>query len=260
MISFDRRHLLRLAIGGGCAICTALAGRAARGAEATTPPTVVQGPGYVLRYIGALHAAIMQGQRAAILDLATLRDVPRFYGLGPIEGLAGEVTIIDSRPSLARVRGDRAIEITESFDAGVPFFVWAEVPRWRTVPLPAEVRSYADLEAFVGRAATAANIAGQPFPFLVRGRPALIDFHVVNARPDTPAGMEAHDAIKVPFHLRGQDVTLIGFYSSDHHGVFTPMGSNVHIHFQTSDNTRSGHVEGLQEISAGNATLALPAA
>src|SRR5262249_54842786 len=74
----------------------------------------------------------------------------------------------------------------------------------------------------------------------------LIDFHIVNATPDTPPGIEAHQKIQIPFELHGQDVKVVGFWSSQHQGVFTPMGTNMHAHFQTPDNKVSGHVQGLK--------------
>ena len=35
----------------------------------------------------------MTGDRAAHLDLRTLKGRPHLYGIGPIQGLTGEVTI-----------------------------------------------------------------------------------------------------------------------------------------------------------------------
>jgi len=72
----------------------------------------------------------MNGKLAAALDLKTLAGRTHLYGLGPIEQLRGEVTIADSCPALARVAPDGTVNVTASFDAGVPFFVWAEVPQW----------------------------------------------------------------------------------------------------------------------------------
>ena len=57
--------------------------------------------------------------------------------------------------------------------------------------------------------------------------------------------MEAHKKIQIPFELQSQDVTLVGFWSNQHQGIFTPMDTNMHVHFQTADNTASGHVQGL---------------
>jgi len=253
-----RRHVLHAGLTTGCCVCAALAlATMSRGlAAAATAPTEIDGPGYRLRFIGGQRETIMMGNRGSLLDLRTLKGQPHLYGIGPIEGLGGEVTIADSRPSLARVGTDERVHVEESYDAGVPFFVWAEVPRWQDAPVPAQVRSYADLEVFIAEAGKAAALT-QAFPFVVRGWPALIDFHVVNAKPGTPPGMAAHQKIQIPFDLHARQATLVGFWSKQHQGIFTPMGTNLHVHFQTPENDTSGHVHGL-DLGQGGMVLSLP--
>jgi acetolactate decarboxylase len=252
-----RRQLFHTGLLTGCAACAALATNGLLGAGATdaAAPSKIEGPGYSLWYLGSQRQTIMTGDRAAHLDLRTLKGRPHLYGIGPIQGLTGEVTIADSRPSLARVGADRHVHVTESYEAGVPFFVWAEVSAWQTQEMPDELRTYVELERFVGQAGVKAGLT-QAFPFVMMGRPELIDFHVVNATPDTPPGMEGHQKIQMPFELHGQDVRFVGFWSSQHQGIFTPMGTNMHAHFQTLDNKASGHVQGL-ELAQG-LTLSLP--
>src|ERR1700758_2597947 len=106
----------------GCAICGELGIGASGSAARADGPTAIRGPGYDLRFIGAQRETIMNGKLAAALDLRTLAKAPHLYGIGPIEELRGEVTIADSRPSLARVGPDGAVRVAENFEAGVPFF------------------------------------------------------------------------------------------------------------------------------------------
>jgi acetolactate decarboxylase len=253
----SRRQLFHTGLVTGCAACAALATHrlSAAGATDSAMPKKLQEPGYSLSYLGSQRQTIMTGDRGAHFDLRTLKGRPHLYGIGPIEGLTGEVTIVDSRPSLARVGADQAVNVTESYEAGVPFFVWAEVPAWQAQEIPDVVRTYAELEKIVGEAGARAGLT-QAFPFVMTGRPELIDFHIVNATPATPPGMEAHQKIQIPFEVHRRDVTLVGFWSSQHQGVFTPMGTNIHAHFQTPDNKVSGHVQGL-ELTRGM-MLSLP--
>ncbi|HWE07159.1 MAG TPA: acetolactate decarboxylase [Rhizomicrobium sp.] len=253
-----RRHVLQAGLTTGCSVCAALAfGTMSRGLAApATAPTEIDGPGYRLRFIGSQRETIMMGNRAALLDLRTLKGQPHLYGIGPIEGLSGEVAIADSRPSLARVGADKRAHVEESYEAGAPFFVWAEVPRWQDAPMPAQVRSFADLEAFIAEAGKTAALT-QAFPFVVRGRPALIDFHIMDAKPETPPGMAEHQKMQIPFELHTRQATLVGFWSNQHRGIFTPMGTNIHIHFQTPENDTSGHVQGL-DLGQGGMVLSLP--
>jgi acetolactate decarboxylase len=186
-------------------------------------------------------------------------SVPHLYGLVPIEQLRGEVTIADSRPASARVGSDGMVNVTGSFDAGVPFFVWAEVPQWIRMPIPASVRSFEDLARFVPLAAeTAGRDAKQPLPFLVTGQEDVIELHILNRIGDPPHNIEEHKKIQIVFELARVEATIVGFHSTRHRGIFTPGDSNIHTHFQTPDNDKSGHI---QKIEIGNgATLSLPAA
>jgi acetolactate decarboxylase len=243
-----RRSILKAGLGAcTCVACSAaLLDHTATTARAEAP-TRIQGPGYDLRYIGAQRETVMNGKLAAALDLRTLAKTPYLYGIGPIEDLRGEVTIADGRPSLARVGPDGAVQVAESFEAGVPFFVWAEIPVWQTVSIPAELRTFAELEAFVPRAATSVGLDPQrPLPFLIRGRQDLIEFHVLNRIGDAPHGMEMHRKIQVVFELAQTETIMVGFHSPTHRGIFTPMDSTIHIHFQTADNSKSGHVQKLE--------------
>src|SRR5215831_15731040 len=155
----SRRQLLRLSLTVcSCATCGGLEiGALAHSARADSP-TAIRGMGYDLWFIGAQRETIMNGKLAAALDLRTLASRPHLYGVGPMEQLRGEVTIANSRPALARVASDGTVKVTQSFETGVPFFVWAEVPLWRQVPIPAEVRSFGELESFVPKAAGAVGL------------------------------------------------------------------------------------------------------
>jgi acetolactate decarboxylase len=243
----------------GCAASGAL-GTSALGVEARADgPTTISGTGYQLWFIGAQRETIMNGKLAAALDLNTLAGRAHLYGLGPLEQLRGEVTIADGRPALARVASDGTVSVTPSFAAGAPFFVWAEVPHWIETPIPAEVRSFEDLEGFVPRAANAAGLdAEKPLPFLVIGREDLIEFHILNRIGDPPHNMEEHKKIQIKFELAKTEATIVGFHSIRHRGIFTPGESNIHIHFETPDNDQSGHI---QKLEIGNgAILSLPTA
>src|SRR5215831_10138437 len=147
-----RRFLSSGLIACGCSICGGLSAPIAARASAASL-TSIKGRGYELWFVGAQRETIANGMLSAILDLKTLVGEPDLYGIGPIEHLRGEVTIINGRSALATVRPDRTVEVNESFDAGVPFFVWSKVPVWRPMSVPQEVRSLHDLEQFIPKAA-----------------------------------------------------------------------------------------------------------
>jgi len=96
-----RRHLLRAGLFSGCTACAALA--AGRHSTANTiaavPVSKISGAGYELSFAGSQRQTIMTGDRAAHLDLRSLKGQPHLYGVGPIEGLTGEVTIANKAQS-----------------------------------------------------------------------------------------------------------------------------------------------------------------
>jgi alpha-acetolactate decarboxylase len=243
----------------GCTVCAGLglAGYVPRARAEVT--TAVKGSGYGLWFVGSQRETIMNGKLASELNLRTLAKRHHIYGVGPIEQLRGEVTIIDNRPSLARVATDGTVKVTQSFDCGVPFFVWAEVPKWHRIPVPAEIRSSDDLAQFVPKAAASVGLDSEkPLPFLVEGHPDQIEFHVLNRIGDAPEDMESHKKIQIEFELENAEATIVGFHSTKHRGIFTPGDSNIHIHFQTPDNDKSGHI---QKLALGRgAILRLPTA
>jgi len=218
----------------------------------------IHGPGYVLRYAGSIREAIMMGKRDAVLDLRTLRGKPDLWGLGALAGLTGEVTIADGQSLLARVGTGRSIQVTEGYDGDATICVWAEVPSWQTTSVPPDIRTYSELEIFVGDAGKKAALS-QAFPFVVTGQPTRIDFHVVDAKPNTLPGMPAHQAIQIPFESHQLEATLVGFWSNRHEGIFTPKGSKMHVHFQSRDNKASGHAQGV-DLTQSEMTLRLPKA
>jgi acetolactate decarboxylase len=250
----SRRHFLR----SGLTVCACAAcGVRAIAAEAGGP-VAVKGSGYDLWFVGGQRETITNGRLASVFELKTLAGRPNLYGLGPIEQLRGEVTIIDSLPALARVASDGTVKVTPSFDVGLPFFVWSEVPVWRPTAIPAEIRSFEQLERFIPRAAASAGLnADRPLPFVVNGPEDMIEFHVLNRIGDGPYTADMLKKIQFVFEIEQVEAIIVGFHSTKHRGIFTSADRNIHMHFQTPDGTQSGHIAELR-LGPG-ATLSLPA-
>ena len=85
----------------------AAAGRRALIAAGRSPSA---GPGRSrprVRWVGA-QRDVLGGDLRGHVDLETLSSVPHLYGLGPLEGVRGEVSIFGGVPSIARIEaGDR---------------------------------------------------------------------------------------------------------------------------------------------------------
>ena len=211
---------------------------------------------YEVKWVGELHKVMMLGEDAGIIGLDTLRGKPHVYAIGPVEGLNGEITVFDSEPFIGVVRdGKPAVERT--FAVRAPLLVWVQVDKWTEVAIPTSVQSLAELDKFVGEAARKAGIdVTAPFPFRVTAHTHEIAMHIVNRQGRDAKGHDGHEAIKVSMPLTHAQVELIGFWSDKHTGVFTHMGSNVHVHGRTTDNKLSGHVD---SVKIGTGKLWLPA-
>ena len=81
---------------------------------------------------------------------------------------------------------------------------------------------------------------------------------MLDKRDGLPHNPERHEQAKVRRTLRHTVVELIGFYARQHRGIFTPRGSNVHVHLRTEDGRVSGHLETIR-LAAGS-RIGVPAA
>jgi acetolactate decarboxylase len=213
-------------------------------------------PGEV-RWVGEQRKVVRDGDLTGHVDLAGIADRAHLYALGPLEGLKGEVTVWDGKASLARWEAGRVVT-TGQFLGKACFLVYAQVPRWADSELPAGLDKAEDLEVTVFVAARKAGVPTErPFPFLLRGRARKVKLHVVNKTDSAPHNLEEHAKVKMPVTLEEREVNIIGFYSTQHAGVFTHHDSNAHMHVLTADGKLSGHVDEL--LSGDGMRLCLPA-
>ncbi|HEX6776298.1 MAG TPA: hypothetical protein VF238_10640 [Methylomirabilota bacterium] len=210
-----------------------------------------------VRWIGA-QRDVLDGDLWGHGDLEALSTASHLYALGPLEGLRGEVSIFDSVPSIARIEKD-CVVTSASWSARACFLVWAQVPKWSEC-----VRHLApaDLDGIERAAVALAGEAGldpaRPLPFRIRGTAVEATFHVLDKRDDLPHNPERHEKAKVRRLLVHAPVELVGFYSRQHRGIFTPKESNVHVHLRTEDGLISGHLETIRLAEGGQ--VAVPAA
>ena len=221
-------------------------------------------PGPGVRWIGA-QRDVLGGDLRGHADIETLSAVPHVYGLGPLEGLRGEVSIFGGVPSIARIeRVEREMVVTAaSWRARACFLVWAQVPAWSERSFErAKDAIPAGLEGIEREVVALAHEAGldpdRPLPFRVRATAVEATLHVLDKRDGLPHNPERHEQAKVRRTLNGAAVELVGFYSRHHRGIFTPGESSVHVHLQTVDGRISGHLETIR--LAPGARVAVPAA
>jgi acetolactate decarboxylase len=140
--------------------------------------------------VGEMRNVMQRGDLSAAVDLRQLSNIQNLYALGPIAGLKGEITVWDSRPSIARIVAGE-VKTSERNDVGACFLVYASVPAWQEVAIPEEVKDAAQLETFVSKTAERLKIKGaHAFPFAVKGKFERVTFHVVDKTDDAPHSRE----------------------------------------------------------------------
>jgi acetolactate decarboxylase len=212
-------------------------------------------PEPLVRWSGA-QRDVLRGAIDGRVALADLRTLPHLYALGPLEGVRGEVTVIDGAPAIARVVDGR-VTVESSFDVRACFLVYASVARWHEEHVARPLHDLSELDRYVRDMATSRGLgADLPVPFLLRGTATSTTCHVLDKRDGLPHTPERHEAAKFRFTLESLPVEAIGFYSPSHRGVFTPQDSDLHVHLKTADGRSSGHVERLRLASGWR--LAVP--
>jgi acetolactate decarboxylase len=222
----------------------------------------------MVEYVGAQKDVFVSGKASTVVSLEDLAGRKGLYGMGPIDGLDGEITIFDSKPYITKVRGSDYVA-ENTWKHGAFFLVWTEQTAWKDVPIPGTVRGYVDLQNFVKTEAQAAGIdVTKPFPFLLTGTPVEIKWHInVDRTEGKPITKESFAKSKQPFTTKNEPVDIIGFHSEHHAGVFLPKytpvikeGSGIenaiHIHLVSRASKAAGHID---DIMLGNGmVLRLP--
>ncbi len=204
---------------------------------------------------GSMEETIKGGRLFGMLHLDSIEVKEALYGLGPLEFLMGELLIIDGEAYVSKVLNDSVALIGKSYNAKAPFFVHTYSDSWYELPVAKPVNSIEELESMV---AGYARKAGGPFVFRLSGKVAEATVHIVNLPPGSSVTSheEAHQG-KINYPVSHRDVDVVGFYSSDHKGIFTHHETHMHAHLITGDRRLMGHLDDIA-FEAGSITLYLP--
>lgn len=208
-----------------------------------------------VKYSGALKT-LMSGNIQPVISLDSLSNKKHLYALGAVENLKGEIQIFDSKPSNSFVI-DNILQIKNSYNLKASLLVYAEVEEWTTSEV-SNITTKSDLEELIFKTAKSNGInIEKPFPFLLEGTIASLDWHVINWKDnDTIHSHKKHIESGLNGTLNNKNVEILGFYSTKHKAVFTHHTTNMHMHFKTNDNSLAGHIDDL--ILKETLTLKLP--
>lgn len=208
----------------------------------------------VIQY-GGMRAVLRDGHTEPRIDLVEATRQPHAFGVGALENLGGEFTIVDGEVWVARKTGE---DVTVSGPAVIAtdratLLTLSHVPRWNHVEL-IKPEGGIGLETFIEKCARAQGIdTSKPFPFVIRGEMTKLESHVI-AGSCPLSGKEGGIA---PWRLSITNpvrATLVGVFASDQAGIMTHHGSSVHMHvvMPLDGRTITAHVE---EVTVGAGSI-----
>lgn len=192
---------------------------------------------------GSLRATMWEGQLTGLISMDSLA-VAGTFGLGPLEYLQGEITLMDGRSFISYMENDSTVVVEEQMQVSAPFFVHQLVAEWEEVALADKVIDLPSLDAFLSKRFVDREA---PFFFRLRGKVTEGTAHVMDVPPGTTINgpSDAHFSQK-HFTVKAAEVELIGVFSTKHKTVFTHHDSNIHVHLITADRALMGHLDQLR--------------
>lgn len=206
-----------------------------------------------IKIVGAMKNVMWKGKLGSSIDLDTISDNNGLYGLGPVSYLTGELLINNGRSYVSRVTSDSTMTVEKTFKISAPFFVYGNVTEWNEIELPSDVKTIHDLEKFIDDKTTEFK---RPFAFKLIGQVSSAMIHIQNLPEGTKVSSpdEAHQG-QANYNIVKEDAEIVGFFSTEHKGVFTHHDSFLHMHLITKDESKMGH---LDELEIGQMKLYLP--
>ena len=200
-----------------------------------------------LHIVGAMKNVMWKGELGSSINIDSISDKQGLYGIGPESYLTGELLINNGKSYVSRVTSDSTMLVEQKFDVLAPFFVYANVNKWEEIELPQSIRTIKDVEKYVDEKTIKIK---RPFAFKLIGSISEALIHIQNLPEGTKVSSpdEAHQG-QTNYFLKNEDVEVIGFFSTEHKGVFTHHDSYIHLHLITKDEQKMGHLDEL-EINA----------
>lgn len=195
----------------------------------------------IVQVVGAMKNVMWKGELAGTINLDTIMVKSGLYGLGPVEYLSGELLIINGKSYVSTVTSDSTMAVNETYQVKAPFLVYANQTNWNIEDLPTNVKTIKELENFVDKKTLGFK---RPFVFKLKGQVDNAKIHIQNLPKGTKVSSpkEAHQG-QTNYSLENSEVEIVGFFSTEHKGVFTHHDSNIHMHLITTDRKKMGHLD-----------------
>jgi hypothetical protein len=214
---------------------------------------------------GGMHETIGQKQHHGRVPLVEILDRPHFYGVGAVEELRGEITILDSVAVVTGGAPDGGLHSLPPAGLQATLLAGRSVPEWTTHVVDEAVLGDR-LDATIAVAAEGAGLDRTvPFVFVVEGVLTGVRLHVINGACPVRARIRslALGEDERPFELEAATLegTVVGVYAEGSVGELTHPATSTHAHLIWEDGRTGQRVTGhLERFGlAPGAVLKLPA-
>jgi len=206
-----------------------------------------------VQIISAMKNVMWKGELQGKILLDTIDDRKGLYGVGPLEGLRGEILLFNGVTYTSKVDSAGSPMVSTANNVKAPFFVYTHVNQWDTISLPPAVHTIDQLDTYID---TSTQSYKRPFAFRLSGKVKNLKYHIQNLPPNTVVSnpKEAH-AGQVKYSLEAAEVDIFGFFSTEHQGIFTHHDTNLHLHVLSKDLQHMGHMD---QVIFENLQLFLP--
>jgi acetolactate decarboxylase len=209
-------------------------------------------------HAGALKNAMKKGDLTPKIELNTLKDKENLYALGAIGFLKGEVQIFNSKSMSTFVNKNNEIEYDYTYNKNASLLVYAQIKEWVEYKIPNNIISREQFEDYVEDTADEHGLdTEEAFAFLINGNIKSNSWHVINwDANDKIHSHKKHVESGIHNTMKNTDISMLGFFSTNHAGIYTHHTTSMHIHFMTKNKKISGHSDNF--ILGKNMTLKLP--
>lgn len=218
----------------------------------------VEGP-YSLAVFGAFQRMVHTQDFSAKVKLDQVVGSGATEGVGAVEGLRGEVTLIDGK--LLVSYGAPCNPCGSPSATNATLLSTVKVAAWRQAAvLPSDLVGAALDDYIVARAKEAGHDMSRPLPVRLDGTLISVKMHVLRApNPGFKGHGSGHTMADQENIVAGRiDGEVVGFYApAAVQGIFTHPGEPFHYHWTDKAHTRTAHLDVFG--MAKGARLLLPA-
>lgn len=203
-----------------------------------------------------MRHVMWKGELAGLIRLDTISPSDHLYGIGPMEGLRGEILLFDGIAYVSHVIDESRMRVDMNAGVSAPFFAHARIPCWQEMALPDSIRDLSGLEKFLDKLRENDH---RPTLFRLKGHFREADIHVVNLPEGTIVRSpdDAHRGLRRYGLSAGMKADVLGFHSRRHKSIFTHHDTNIHLHLIDDFRQWMGHVDNLR-FDAGRVIMLLP--